>query len=436
VNSQFSSPENAKSIRHGIYKSPDWKNAAIKSLHNGKAVLVPIKYNKNLFLKVSEDKNDFISLNSLSYLLISTNKKNDKVIEWVTFIPTNSNNYQKNGNKFRGKVIIENWNGNFKKAYLFENDGKIYHLKLENKNNNSVKTLSDGIKVAGTYCFQQPWYGENIADGESYWYLGGYDTYCFSTGNSYNEQTHAENEVGGGHSEVIPEDYQPPFIYRDVVNNLNNVGADCIYNRLQSNALFQELLSSFQSNANLNVTFQMGYPVDKNGNPVNGQTSHDLGTTNFTITIDNDYLSLRGGIEVAKTFLHEAFHANLYTQAQLWYPTDLPNDFQNWSLVDQIKYIDNRSGSVAGFSNSHHHNFMATQIDKIANGIKDYTQANYPTIFNNPNATFDSYRAMAYLGLTGTECYSTYISSLPNGQASFNAAYQELISIIGENKCP
>jgi hypothetical protein len=180
----------------------------------------------------------------------------------------------------------------------------------------------------------------------------------------------------------------------------------------------------------------MGSPIDLDGNPVNGQTSHVLGTSNFTITIDNNYFNQYGGLEVATTFLHEAFHANLFTQAQLWYPTDLPNNFQNWSLIDQIKYIDNRSGSIAGFSNSHQHNYIATQIDQIANAIKAYAQANYPTIYNNPNAKIDSYRAMAYGGLNGTECYSTYINSLPNGQDSFNAAYQQLITVLGENKCP
>jgi hypothetical protein len=180
----------------------------------------------------------------------------------------------------------------------------------------------------------------------------------------------------------------------------------------------------------------MGSPIDLDGNPVAVQTSHILGTTNFTITIDNNYLAQYGGIEVATTFLHEAFHANLYTQAQLWYPVDLPNNFQNWSLVDQIKYIDNRSGSIAGFANSHQHNYIATQIDLIANAIKDYTQANYPSIFNNPNATFASYKAMAYGGLTGTECYSTFVNSLTNGQTSFSNAYRELIKVDGENKCP
>lgn len=72
----------------------------------------------------------------------------------------------------------------------------------------------------------------------------------------------------------------------------------------------------------------------------------------------------------------------------------------------------------------------------MATTIQAYTLSNYPSIYNNPNATFDSYRAMAYGGLNGTECYSTYLNSLSNGQSSFGDAYRELISIDGENKCP
>lgn len=106
-----------------------------------------------------------------------------------------------------------------------------------------------------------------------------------------------------------------------------------------------------------------------------------------------------------------------------------------------MKYIDNRSGNIAGFSNSYQHNYIATNIDEIALAIEAYTQANYPSIYNNPNATFDSYRAMAYGGLTGTQCYTTYINSLPgvilkDKTDYFGTLYSQLIREAGENKCP
>ena len=279
--------------------------------------------------------------------------------------------------------------------------------------------------MTGITCYPEygwVWGNGNGGNGSE----GGYSGYTGTGGGTESNTGNGTGYSGSGGGTVAA----------DVTNNLNYPPADCIYKNLVSNTTFQDYIRNFKNSTTLNLTFQMGYPVNKDGNPVNGQTSHILGTTNFTITIDWNYFGLYGGIEVAKTFLHEAFHANLYTQALLWYPADLPNNFQNWSIVEQIKYVDNRSGSIAGFSNSHQHNYMATQIDQIAYAIKAYTLAHYPTIYNNPNATIDSYRAMAYKGLEGTQCYTTYINSLPNGQTSFINAYGELIRTVGENKCP
>jgi hypothetical protein len=80
-----------------------------------------------------------------------------------------------------------------------------------------------------------------------------------------------------------------------------------------------------------------------------------------------------------------------------------------------IKYIDNRSGHIVGFSNSHQHNYIATQIDQIANGIRDYTEANYPTIYNNPNNTQEAYIDLCIQGLQGTKVFNDYINNLPSG---------------------
>lgn len=440
---QLLSSNSKKSFRHGLAKSPDWKNAVVKTLSKLNAVMVPIAYEKDVFLKLGDTKNSYQSLKTLSYLLIYDDKEKAKTIEWVTLIPDNVSESNKKI-KFTGKVIIEDWAGNFKKGYLFNKEGKIFNLIIKNENSGGPKIQSNDVKVNDVYCVSTPWYEQGLYTNEngdlvgSGYRIGGYDTNCYDTGRSYEDDyTNPSDETDGNQGETFPPDYVEIVpVYRDVVNNLNNADANCIYTRLKNNSTFQNLVNNFQNNANLSVTFQMGSPVDKNGNPVAGQTSHILGTTNFTITIDNNFLAQYGGIEVATTFLHEAFHANLYTQAQLWYPSDLPTNFQNWSLVEQIKYIDDRSGNIAGFSNSYQHNYIATHLDDLAVAIQAYTLANYPTIYNNPNATFDSYRAMAYGGLSGTQCYTNYITSLPNGQASFNASYQELIKLAGENKCP
>ncbi|TKB95536.1 hypothetical protein [Pedobacter cryophilus] len=454
-----------------------WDDAKVKKMASGEAVRVPIYYDEETFIKAGKDKRA-MSLYNLSYLMMYKDKKGKMQMEWVITIPDDDyvDRKRNSGVKFTGIIHVLDWKGNLIKSYRYFKDESVsMGTKMTFTKENNLKVASNKQPIK-----QYDYWAQGCVSN-TYWTCVSITStgneYCgnfYSVETCYNiyviepkgkEIPISEGGGGGGPYDYIPDENdcpvsgnpenpgdQPPTdrnspmstsssncdgtINRDTINNLNNADADCIFERLKNNVLFQNLLANFQNNKNLNITFQMGNPVDENGNSVNGSTSHVLGTTNFTITIDNNYLNLRGGIEVAKTFLHEAFHANLYTQAQLWYPSDLPTNFQNWSLVDQIKYIDNRSGHIAGFSNSHQHNYIATQIDQIANGIRAYTLANYPTIYSNPNATFDSYRAMAYGGLTGTQCYATYIKNLPNGQTSFDNAYRELISKIGENKCP
>lgn len=102
------------------------------------------------------------------------------------------------------------------------------------------------------------------------------------------------------------------------------------------------------------------------------------------------------------------------------------------SLLDQFSYIEARSGN--DFVNSNQHNYMTSQINLIATALQDYTQTNYPSIYNDPNTTFTSYLAMAYRGLEGTNMYNDYVSSLPNSSTSYGLLYSRLING-AENKC-
>ena len=102
-------------------------------------------------------------------------------------------------------------------------------------------------------------------------------------------------------------------------------------------------------------------------------------------------------------------------------------------MVEQIKYLDRRGGNGAL-----HHEYMAANINNLANGLRSYVQANYPSIYGNPNITFDSYKAMAYTGLIGTTGYNTYVNSLTGNdkQGAFNSLYTYLTFGAAENKCP
>lgn len=181
----------------------------MKKIKNGEAVFVPLKFDKNLYLKIGAD-NKIHKLDNLSYLLIYTNKKNQKIIEWVTLIPETI--YRNPGkDKFIGKIVIEDWFGNYKKGYYKNSAGKLFYLKVSDQNSDGLKISSSDIKTNSLICFSEPWYGENFSgDGESFIYIGGYDTFCFNTGNPYDDEDNYINpgdDLGGNHGETFPSDY-------------------------------------------------------------------------------------------------------------------------------------------------------------------------------------------------------------------------------------
>ncbi|TKB95538.1 hypothetical protein [Pedobacter cryophilus] len=80
------------------------------------------------------------------------------------------------------------------------------------------------------------------------------------------------------------------------------------------------------------------------------------------------------------------------------------------SLVDQIKYLDSRGGNEIL-----QHTYMSNNINIIANGLRDYVQANYPDIYNNPNNTQEAYIDLCIQGLQGTKVFNHYENNLPIG---------------------
>ncbi|MBC7655296.1 MAG: hypothetical protein H7098_12600 [Oligoflexus sp.] len=412
-----------------------WDYAKLQSITIGESVRIPLSFSKDFYIRAGKD-NRAISYKNLSYLMMYKDKGGKMHTEWVTAIPDDAYvDSEKNaGAKFSGVIIVRDWKGNIIKGYHITSTNEVEYLNsyscYVDNNDKKIKTLSS----IGPQCLMIPsWDCYGITGGVECSRI--YQWVCFETENMPGGGGSGGGSISGGNgSPASPIDYVPPVISQEVINHLYNNDADCLFNHLTNNTTFKNLLASFQNNTNLNVTFQMGNPVDEKGNPVAGQTHHDLGTTNFTITINSPIFNQVYGIEAAGTFLHEAFHANLWVNAQQWFPYDLPSNFQNMSLVEQFNYIEARSGN--GFINSNQHNYMASQINLIANALKDYTQTNYPDIYNNPDVTFDSYLAMAYRGLEGTQMYSDYVNSLAGKQSDYNTAYAKLVNQISINKCP
>ncbi len=273
-------------------------------------------------------------------------KANKMVTEVVTNIPDEDywDEKDRHKKKFKGSVIVENWKGERIKGYYFGKNNTVYNL---------IQIDQDDFKTSTLYCDVIFWYSCNH-DYTDCVYTHTEIVRCYDI-----EGGESGNQAGGGGNNYLPEgpvappcndDGPPeqqfgdcptiePEITKPVVDttiNITNPQALCIINNLKTNDFFHRMIVDFTKNSNLNLKFEM----DDLPPNVAGRTSHEPGTTNFSITIDNSYFNQVGGIEVTKTFLHEAFHANLWIKAKEWYPNDLPANFQNYSLLEQIQYLD------------------------------------------------------------------------------------------------
>ncbi len=157
--------------------------------------------------------------------------------------------------------------------------------------------------------------------------------------------------------------YPTPPVEED--DSWTDTKADCVKDKLEAggdNSILNKLLNGFNlSTSTINLTFYVGN-TDYRGNPVpNGKCIFDPNTNRMSVYISDDRLSA-SSLEVARTILHECFHAYLYGKL---YESDIHNglapepdfekDFNNYANV---------YGSSGG-SNSAQHNYMATMYVSI-----------------------------------------------------------------------
>jgi hypothetical protein len=119
-----SRPSNAgrstASFRGKLAKSAQWNRARVVSLSVGPAVFVPLKFDEPLYARSKPGLQ--IGISATTYLLVYKGKDSEMHSEVVTTIP--DQNYLKHrSNKFTGTSIVEDWNGNFIKGYLYSQEG-------------------------------------------------------------------------------------------------------------------------------------------------------------------------------------------------------------------------------------------------------------------------------------------------------------------------
>ncbi|MGB4773869.1 MAG: hypothetical protein WBP45_01740 [Daejeonella sp.] len=186
-----------KSKRQLIAKTSLWNQAFIKKTSLDDAVMVPLQHERTLAAK--DKKATGSPLNIESYLMIYRDKDQQYHTEVITRIPDENYWNHKNDKAvaFTGTVLIEDWQGNAIKSYLYrkENDGvKVYVSKPVQKGD---------VKVNGNIslwiCNCTDWY-QDFGNGWEY-----VDTTC----DCFEQYPSGGGGGGTGGGGTGPGDYDP-----------------------------------------------------------------------------------------------------------------------------------------------------------------------------------------------------------------------------------
>lgn len=200
----------------------------------------------------------------------------------------------------------------------------------------------------------------------------------------------------------------------------NNEKANCIYTKLLNNPNFQNLLTAFRNSTQYNVQFSLG-----NAGNNTGTTHWNYGTSTAEITIGADALGYQHAIWGATTFFHEAFHANLQQHAIATFGnfeiSSWPKPINDMTLQELVTFVDASATKNQAWLTATH-NFMASNIAIMADGLQVFVQNNFPATYaqigNNP----DAYKALALMGLQNSQYWAS----------STTAQQQEYLRLMNE----
>lgn len=300
--------------------------------------------------------------------------------------------FRLNGNQTRS-FVINKFNNYRREIYPSINQTR---LNSSGQNFRTSSCVSFSVPIRQPYCYLESGYdavcGFSIVGYNSY-------TFCFSqqqTQETFNIDDFLSGYGGGGSngsSNIIPQ------IVKDSSIEMNN-GVKCIFEALMSDSStfgLASLVTAFQGQSGCNIIFKL-----KNI-PVAGKTS-PLGNGSFEISISrNDALDPSySRIWLASTILHEAFHANL--MQKVWatfgdnFTSSSPIPIEDMTLKELISFAEFTASGNVNWNNTMHE-FLSNNIFMLESGIRNFVQANYPSIYSSISGNPNAIRDLAFMGM-------------------------------------
>lgn len=142
-----------------LFKTPMWDKAYSKGVDNGTAIAIPIHFDIKSFIRT--DKVNGVKFDNLNYLLIIKSPEGNFTAEWVTLYP-DMEWIKGNRQRYIGRIVTADWDGNIKKSIGFEKSGKVSITKLTNTFQSVISNWSTNPSMAKTesypaidgYCYE------------------------------------------------------------------------------------------------------------------------------------------------------------------------------------------------------------------------------------------------------------------------------------------
>jgi hypothetical protein len=216
----------------------------------------------------------------------------------------------------------------------------------------------------------------------------------------------------------LPPTSSASFIINRDISITNNSKISCILNRLEgkdsngnnAQTKYDDLLLAFSNNNNWNLTYKLevipNSPLGKITLGKRRGPENLSGVNNFEIVFNANETG-RYEIEIAKTFIHEAFHAYLAQKALETWGTVNPllwkNETKDLDLMQLLNYIEIEKGKDLGDLG---HDFMINNIDKMKVVLKEFMDPNSQSSISD-----DAYLGWLYQGLEGTNFYENNVGT-------------------------
>ncbi len=281
-------------------------------------------------------------------------------------------------------------------------------LSLRGQNLSSTKFpglggLKDKIVMTGG-CTHHYWVEKHWVDGqvvsEDWSYM--YSTGCGGNGGAPEEQYPTPGEGGP----ETPPQGTPLNIDTSL---LKDPKASCVLMKLLGVPQFNHFIAIFKGQG-FDLKFQVKTTLDHTGS--RGETKHSTVIPNlFEINLRKSFVDSASPIYIAKTLLHEAFHANLMQKAyEIFGSVEINN---NWvkkpEQMELNELVDIIESKVTGTSlQDVTHEYMANKISTLTDALYQFAQDNDS---NFPNYDGFDFMALAWDGLRDTTYYKDNVKN-------------------------